>query len=295
MTGAFAADTVATRIDERRWAVEVSPRWGVLGGAPNGGYLTALVGRAIADAVPAHPDPATITTHYLAPAEPGPAEVWVDVLATGRRFSRVRATLHQGGRARLEVLAAFTDLAMHDGPDLGTGSPPALPPRAECVDPGDIGDAPAPPIRERMDQRLPAHAWSWANAQAGGRAQVGAQLGPEAAAAVRRPGDGPADAVPGVLPAWVRWTGGEQMMPLGLLVLCDALPPAVFTLGGPVGWVPTVELTVQVRRRPAPGWLRVVFTTRHVTGGLLEEDGEVWDAQDRLVAVSRQLSLVARP
>lgn len=280
MSGAFATDTVATRIDEGRWAVEVSPRWAVLGGAPNGGYLTALVGRAVADAVPTHPDPATITTHYLAPTEVGPAEVEVDVLATGRRFSRVRATLRQGGRARLEVLAAFTDLAMHDGPDIGTGAPPDLPPREDCIDPGDFGDAPAPAIRERMEQRLPADAWSWADAQAG----------------THTPPAGVADGAttPGVIPAWVRWTGGEQMTPLGLLVLCDALPPAVFTLGGPVGWVPTVELTVQVRRRPAPGWLRVAFTTRHVTGGLLEEDGEVWDSDDRLVAVSRQLALVPR-
>lgn len=284
VTGAFAADTAATRVDERRWAVEVSPRWGVLGGAPNGGYLTALVGRAVADAVPTHPDPATITTHYLAPAEPGPAEVEVDVLAAGRRFSRVRATLHQAGRARLEVLAAFTDLAMHDGPDLGTGTPPPLPPRDQCIDPGDIRDAPAPPIRERMDQRLPPHAWSWADAQAGAHAEPSAHDRTDVEAGVEA----------GVLPAWVRWTGGEEMTPLGLLVLCDALPPAVFTLGGPVGWVPTVELTVQVRRRPAPGWLRVAFTTRHVTGGLLEEDGEVWDSEDRLVAVSRQLALAAR-
>lgn len=288
-TGAFAEDTAATRIDERRWAVDVSSRWGVLGGAPNGGYLTALAGRAVADAVPDHPDPATITTHYLAPAEPGPAEVEVDVLATGRRFSRVRATLRQSGRARLEVLAAFTDLAMHDGPDLGTGTPPALPPRQDCIDPGDIGDAPAPPIRERMDQRLPPHAWSWADAQAGADRTRSRTSVTDATDTTGR-----GAATPGVLPAWVRWTGGEEMTPLGLLVLCDALPPAVFTLGGPVGWVPTVELTVQVRRRPAPGWLRVAFTTRHVTGGLLEEDGEVWDARDRLVAVSRQLALAPR-
>jgi acyl-CoA thioesterase len=42
------------------------------------------------------------------------------------------------------------------------------------------------------------------------------------------------------------------------------------------------------------GWLRCRFTTRFVTGGYLEEDGEVWDEAGRLVAQSRQLALLPR-
>jgi acyl-CoA thioesterase len=53
-------------------------------------------------------------------------------------------------------------------------------------------------------------------------------------------------------------------------------------------------LTAHVRARPAPGWLRCVFTTRFVTGGFLEEDGELWDDTGRLVAQSRQLALIPR-
>jgi hypothetical protein len=55
-----------------------------------------------------------------------------------------------------------------------------------------------------------------------------------------------------------------------------------------------VELTVQVRARPAPGFLRAWFTTSAVTDGYLEEDGEVWDAEGRLVALSRELALSPR-
>ena len=72
------------------------------------------------------------------------------------------------------------------------------------------------------------------------------------------------------------------------------MAPAVFNSGLPMGWVPTVELTVHVRARPAPGPLRCRFTTRFVTGGALEEDGEVWDSADVLVAQSRQLALTPR-
>ena len=49
-----------------------------------------------------------------------------------------------------------------------------------------------------------------------------------------------------------------------------------------------------MRARPAPGWLRCVFTTRFVTGGFIEEDGEVWDESGTLVAQSRQLALLPR-
>jgi hypothetical protein len=62
----------------------------------------------------------------------------------------------------------------------------------------------------------------------------------------------------------------------------------------PVAWTPTVELTAHVRASPAPGWLRCRFSTRFVTAGFLEEDGEVWDSTGRLVGQARQLALVPR-
>ena len=74
----------------------------------------------------------------------------------------------------------------------------------------------------------------------------------------------------------------------------DSFPPTIFNAKLPVGWVPTLELTAHLRARPVPGWLRCVFTTRFVTGGFLEEDGELWDGTGRLVAQSRQLALVPR-
>jgi hypothetical protein len=40
--------------------------------------------------------------------------------------------------------------------------------------------------------------------------------------------------------------------------------------------------------------LRCSFRTRFVTGGYLEADGELWDADDVLVGLSRQPALVPR-
>jgi hypothetical protein len=74
----------------------------------------------------------------------------------------------------------------------------------------------------------------------------------------------------------------------------DGLPPVTFDLGL-FGWAPTLELSVHVRARPAPGWLRVRHETRNLAGGMFEEDCQVWDAADRLVAQSRQLAHLPRP
>ena len=56
----------------------------------------------------------------------------------------------------------------------------------------------------------------------------------------------------------------------------------------------TVELTVHLRARPAPGWLAFRTLTRYLEGGYFDEDAEIWDSAGRLVAQSRQLALVLR-
>ena len=93
---------------------------------------------------------------------------------------------------------------------------------------------------------------------------------------------------------WFQLLDGEPVDTVALLCALDAFPPTIFNTHLPVAWTPTVELTCHVRARPAPGPLRCQFTTRFVTGGFLEEDGEIWDTDGRLVAQSRQLALVPR-
>ena len=58
---------------------------------------------------------------------------------------------------------------------------------------------------------------------------------------------------------------------------------------GPIGWVPTLELTVHVRRRPAPGWLACQVWTDDVHNGKLIESVRLWDSTGQLVAQGRQL------
>ncbi len=72
--------------------------------------------------------------------------------------------------------------------------------------------------------------------------------------------------------------------------MADSFPPPVFATQGPVAWVPTLEMSLNVRHPPQGTWLKAAFRTRFVTCGLLESDGELWDEADRLIAISRQIA-----
>jgi hypothetical protein len=87
---------------------------------------------------------------------------------------------------------------------------------------------------------------------------------------------------------------GREPDPVMLLFALDALPPVAFDLGI-LGWAPTLEFTGHIRRRPAPGWLRVALSSQNVTAGLMEEDAVVWDSEGRFVAQSRQLCGIRTP
>lgn len=58
------------------------------------------------------------------------------------------------------------------------------------------------------------------------------------------------------------------------------------------GWVPTITWTVQFKAHPKPGPMKIRLKTSSITGGFLEEDGELWDSKGNLIAISRQLAMV---
>jgi hypothetical protein len=265
----FDRDTAVTPRVPGVYDTDLSAGWTIFG-AVNGGYLLAVLGRALADTLP-HSDPFTVSAHYLSASRPGPAVVRTQTVRTGRTLSTGQASLFQHdeeGREveRIRVLASYGDLdALPD--DVRTSAkPPAIPPISQCLGPedGPAPDADQQPIAERLMLKLDPSTIGWALGQPSGK---------------------------GEMRAWFGLADGRDADPLSLLLAVDALPPTAFDLGI-AGWVPTVELTVHVRSRPAPGPVRVSITTRNLAGGFLEEDAEVWDSQDRLVAQSRQLARV---
>ena len=263
----FDRDTAVTRRAPGVYDIDLSAGWTIIS-AVNGGYLLAVLGRALADALP-HTDPFTISAHYLTASQPGPAVIRTDTVRTGRTLSTGQASLFQydeeGGEIeRIRVLASYGNLDTLPDDVRTTARPPVFPPMDQCFGPQD---APAPvpgssAIADRLMLKLDPSTLGWA---------LGAPSGK------------------GEMRSWFGLADGRDADPLSLLLAVDALPPTAFEIGLK-GWVPTVELTVHVRARPAPGPLRVSITTRNLAGGFLEEDAEIWDSTDRLVAQSRQLA-----
>ncbi|MEV5473739.1 thioesterase family protein [Streptomyces sp. NPDC003631] len=265
----FDRDTAVTLREPGVYGIDLSAGWTIIN-AVNGGYLLAVLGRALGDALP-HRDPFTVSAHYLTASQPGPAVIRTDVVRTGRTLSTGQASLFQyddEGREveRIRVLASYGDLDSLPDDVRTSAKPPAIPPPDRCFGPED-GPAPvsgSSAITDRLKLRLDPATLGWALGSPSGK---------------------------GEMRGWFGLADGRDADPLSLLLAVDALPPTAFELGIS-GWVPTVELTVHVRCRPAPGPLRVSIATRNLAGGFLEEDAEVWDSADRLVAQSRQLARV---
>jgi len=258
----FAAAT-AINSHEHPFTAEIHTGWDVVGNA-NGGYLMAMGARAMSIAA-ARPHPITLTAHYLAPGRPGPVTIDPQIIKAGRRLTTVRATLESADRPLIEMLGSFGDIDAIEGPERIDASPPDLPPPDDCPRTVPNTQAGFPPaMMGRVDLRLhPDDA----------RFLSGSPSGDP------------------LIRGWLRLPQEEPIDVFGLLLAVDCFPPTIFNARLPVAWTPTVELTAHVRALPRPGWLRCRFSTRFISGGMLEEDGEVWDETGRLVAQSRQLAL----
>lgn len=263
----FSEASRVERAGDGTWAAGVQPGWDIFE-ISNGGYLSSIAARAMSDASGGRL-PVTLTTHFTRPFSAGPAQVTVETIKEGRNISTVRADMASDSGGLLTVLGSLASPeAMSEEVVYLDGEPPDLPDPEDCVRNVPAADGPLPPpLVGLVDERIHPEDASVLT------------TGPTGVARMR---------------GWFRLLDDEPMDVFTLLFAVDAFPPALFNSGLPLGWTPTVELTTQVRSAPATEWLACRFTTRFVTGGLLEEDGEIWDQEGRLLALSRQLALVPR-
>lgn len=256
----FEAATAVTPAGEGAFEALCSTDWSAPNG-PNGGYLAAIVLRAMAahigDAAYA---PRSLTCHYLRPPTDGPVRLEVVQERRGRTVASTSARLLQGDRLCVTALGAFTTAG--DAP--GWEPPmPAVPPASE-VEPWPVHPR-MPPIAQRLELR---HC-------------VGAA-----------PFSGADDATSG---GWMRVRGDATPLDApAVALLADAWLPAAFPRLTAPAAAPTIDLTVHFRRAaPAPGeQVLGVFTSTCSAEGLFEEDGALWSEDGLLLAQSRQLALL---
>lgn len=256
----YDAETHCEPIGDHTWRCELSDAWNI-GENPNGGYLLAPLQRAMQQAS-SHADPLSVTTHFLRPGQAGEAVIEVEPIRLGRTISTMRGRLVQDGRTRLEAVGAFTDLESDEAVLEVDQPPPEIPDPDECPPRTVLAQGVELPIMQRVDVRIhPDHVL-------GGTG--------------REP----------VICGWIRLADGRPVDSGALSLFADAFPPPLFASIGHTGWVPTIELTVHVRRRPASGWILGRFETTDAAGNRTIEDGRLWDESGALVAVARQVGLV---
>jgi acyl-CoA thioesterase len=258
----FDEDTQVDEVAPGVYRGAITGRWNV-GPVPNGGYVLSVGMAALQRALSA-PDPLTITAHYLRPARVDAVEIRVEPIKLGRTFSTAMARMIQGGQEHARLLATYGDLTAVDGPNHIDAAPPEVPPLNDPVPPGV--ERPPIEIARRFEQRIAPETIRFLQGERAEHAEIR---------------------------GWIRFADGRPPDVHCLGLVADAFPPPVLNWT-PSAWIPTLELTVHFRARPAPGWLRGGFRTRFLSGGFLEEDGEIWDESGAIVALSRQLAMVPR-
>lgn len=253
--GKFADDTSLEQIGDHRWKAQLQKGWRI-GRVPNGGYVLALLGRAISQSLN-DADPLSINAFYLEPTTLGEADIQVEILRMGKGTQFATARMYQEGSLKVIANAAYTNLANLKGPTNTVMTMPDVP----AFDKVDVPAHNILEIHKTIDTRIVK-----------GREFFDTQK----------------PTGTGEFIAYMQYVDGADIKPIDLLMFGDMMPPPSFTLVPNVGWVPTVEMTVQLRGAPAPGPILCHARSHTLIRGVTEQDCEIWDSKGDLVAVGRQ-------
>jgi acyl-CoA thioesterase len=254
--------------EQMSFAAEVAPDWRA-GRGPHGGYLAAMLLRALIESVADQSRaPRSLTIHYARAPEPGPVRITTTLERDGRSLSTSSARMHQGESLIALVLAAFS--VPWGGPEISTMQMPAV----------------EPPDPSREGIKLIEHG------------------GPEFARHIvlqprmqGRPFSGPEQ--PMMIRGWIGLAEPRPIDALSLAFFSDALIPAPYMRMTEMAAVPTVDLTVHFRARMTPvpqadprELCLAQTTTELVHDGFFVEDGMIWATDGTLLAHSRQMAIV---
>jgi hypothetical protein len=254
----FDQDITINPISPTRYSANISEGWSI-NGNPNGGYLLALVANAMIQASDRKGTP-ILTINYLARSMSGPAEIEVAKMAESTQFSRMQAGLFQDGQEKIRAMGTFVVETDECFIMRYEKSPPAIAPLNNCM---AIPELPGFTLYSQLDVRLDPACAGWMQGRLTDKSEHR---------------------------GWLTFKDGRPFDLFSVALAADAFPPPIFASQGMAAWVPTIELSVNIRNIPQTHWLKCVFRTRFVNCGLLEADGELRDENDELVAISRQIA-----
>jgi acyl-CoA thioesterase len=269
----FERDTTVRRLDDETFGARLDRGWWVDDRrahtyGPNGGYVASIILRALSAAVddPARA-PRSLNVHYATPPTEGEVTVRPVIERRGKHATLCSARVYQEDRLVALAVASFST-PRPGGPEFCDLVPPDAP-APETVE-RVVVRPDGPPVRKRWDMR-------WTIGRAPNRDEQQA----------------PREALAG---GWIRLDEPQVLDAPAVAALMDAWTPPVYLRAGTLLAVPTVNLSIHFRTSlPLPGatpddFLLAIFRTNAASEGFIEEDGEVWSADGRLVAQSRQLA-----
>jgi Thioesterase-like superfamily len=259
MTNNFSRSTTLKALNHDTHNIVISDLWNV-GKIPNGGYLMAHAALAIA-AHSEHPHPLSVTGYYLDKSDNGEAQVKTELLRSGKSISNFSSSLIQENSERIRFTAAFTDFGQVKGESFCEEQAPSIKTFENCIPVKEV--APYLRIYDQFDMRFDPKSVGWNHGKLNSVSEMN---------------------------VWLEFKDGSLFDVFSLLMVPDVLPPAVFNRIGPNGWVPTIQMTVNIKAIPQTTRIQIRARTRYLTNSILEEDVEVWDDKANLLATSRQIA-----
>ena len=266
----FENSIIIDESDENIFSMTPSKDYFV-GNTPHGGYLTAVMQKALSLSMP-HPHVINSNTLYLDRTEPKEISIHVDKIRESRGSSVGRVSLIQDEKLRCMMTGICSDFNYMNGVnDLQTIPPKIFNEKRDLFislnfDNKQEGFTPSF-IKQTKCDIAKQHAWWLKNER---------DSGDEA-----------------------RCTGfismGEEIPNQFVLSFySDFFPPVVMNKYGPLGWVPTLSLTTNIRQLPTTSELFMDVIAKDLNKGFFEQDCQIWDLNKNLVATSRQLTRILK-
>ena len=266
----FENSIIIDKSDENIFSMTPSKDYFV-GNTPHGGYLTAVMQKALSLSMP-HPHVINSNTLYLDRTEPKEISIHVDKIRESRGSSVGRVSLMQDEKLRCMMTGICSDFNYMNGVnDLETPPPNIFNEKRDLFislnfDNKQEGFTPSF-IKQTKCDIAKKHAWWLKNEN---------DLGDEARCA-------------GFI------SMGEEIPDQFVLSFySDFFPPVVMNKYGPLGWVPTLSLTTNIRQLPTTSELFMDVIAKDLNKGFFEQDCQIWDLNKNLVATSRQLTRILK-
>ncbi len=257
------------RSDEKLFSMTPSKDYFV-GNTPHGGYLIAVMQKAISLSMP-HPHVINSNTLYLDRTEPREISIKVEKIRESRGSSVGQVSLIQDDKLRCMMTGICSDFHYMNGVnDLETLPPKIFNEERDSFislnfDNKEEGITPSF-IKQTLCEIAIKHAWWLKNEDDLGEARCSGFIS----------------------------MGDEIPDQFVLSFYSDFFPPVVMNKYGPLGWVPTLSLTTNIRQLPTTSELFMDVKAKDLNKGFFEQDCQIWDLNKNLVATSRQLTRILK-